>query len=189
MVLVLSKWIGLMAFFLCSAFISETIPAKGSTIYDFTLNDIEGNAVSLSKFKGKVVMIVNVASKCGFTNQYEGLQALFKKYEDRGFVVLGFPSNDFMGQEPGTNKDIQNFCSLNYGVNFPMFEKISVRGKKIHPLFHFLTKSKKHPKLNGKVSWNFNKFLIDNKGNLVHRFGSRTKPESKEVIKAIEALL
>ena len=159
------------------------------SIHDFTVKDIEGNDVSLSAYKGNVVMIVNVASKCGFTGQYAGLQQLYAKHKDRGFVILGFPSNNFLGQEPGTNKEIKQFCSLTYGVEFPMFAKISVRGSGIHPLYRFLTDKQTDPEFSGKITWNFNKFLIDRTGKIVARFGSRTTPESKEVAEAIEKAL
>ena len=162
---------------------------KMKSIYDFTVKDIDGSDVKLDTFKGKVVLIVNVASKCGFTPQYEGLQKIYTKYKDKGFVILGFPANNFLGQEPGTNEDIKQFCSLNYNVTFPMFSKISVKGKDIAPLYKYLTEKETNPEFAGKISWNFNKFLIDRNGKIVARFGSRTKPESKEVITAIENTL
>jgi glutathione peroxidase len=159
------------------------------SIYDFEVKDIDGNDVKLEQFKGKVVMIVNVASKCGFTPQYEGLQKIYSQYKDRGFVILGFPANNFLSQEPGTNEEIKQFCSLNYNVTFPMFSKISVKGKDIAPLYIYLTEKKTNPEFPGKIGWNFNKFLIDREGNIVGRFGSRAKPVSDEVIQAIEKVL
>jgi len=162
---------------------------KMKSIYDFTVKDIDGKDVKLENYKGKVVLIVNVASKCGFTPQYEGLQKIYTKYKDQGFVILGFPANNFMGQEPGTNEEIKQFCSLNYNVTFPMFSKISVKGKDIAPLYQYLTEKETNPEFSGKISWNFNKFLIDRQGKIVARFGSRAKPESQEVIAAIEKAL
>ncbi len=157
-----------------------------SPLYDFTMRDIDGKDVTLSAFKGKVLLIVNVASKCGFTAQYEGLQKLYTTYTNRGLVVLGFPANDFLRQEPGTEAEIKNFCTLTYGVTFPMFAKISVTGKHIHPLYAWLTSKESTPTYGGAVSWNFNKFLIGRDGTVVGRFGSRTKPDDKELIAAVE---
>jgi glutathione peroxidase len=139
--------------------------------------------------KGKVLLIVNVASKCGFTGQYEGLQELYTTYSNRNFAVLGFPANDFLGQEPGTEAEIQSFCTLTYGVTFPMFAKILVKGKDMHPLYKFLTSKETNPEFGGAISWNFNKFLIGRDGATVGRFGSRTKPEDKELVEAVEKAL
>lgn len=155
------------------------------SVYEFTLNRIDGSPQELSVYKGKVLLIVNTASKCGFTPQYAGLQALYEKYKDRELVVLGFPANNFLGQEPGTNEEIEQFCSLKYNVTFPMFEKISVKGGNIHPLYAWLTA---HP--NGaSVSWNFNKFLIGRNGQVMAHFGSRTAPDSEELTAMIEKAL
>ena len=159
---------------------------KMKSIFDFTVKDIDGNDVKLEQFKGNVIMIVNVASKCGFTPQYEGLQKIYSQYKDSGFVILGFPANNFLSQEPGTNEEIRQFCTINYSVKFPMFSKISVKGKGIAPLYKYLTEKKTNPEFSGKISWNFNKFLFDREGNIVARFGSRAKPESQDVIQAIE---
>lgn len=159
---------------------------KMNSIYDFTVKDIDGEDLKLEKFKGKVVLIVNVASKCGNTPQYEGLQKIYSKYKDQGFVILGFPANNFLGQEPGTNEEIKQFCTLNYNVTFPMFSKISVKGKDIAPLYKYLTEKETNPEFAGKISWNFNKFLIDRNGKIVARFGSKVKPESEEIIGTIE---
>ncbi len=159
------------------------------SIYDFVVKDIDGNDVKLEQFKGKVMLIVNVASKCGFTPQYEGLQKIYMQYKDKGLVVLGFPANNFMNQEPGTNEQIKQFCSLNYNVTFPMFSKISVKGKDIAPLYQYLTSKETNPQFAGEISWNFNKFLVDRSGKIIARFGSRTKPESEELIQAIEKAL
>jgi glutathione peroxidase len=159
------------------------------TIYQFTMDDISGNPVSLQKYEGKVVLIVNVASACGLTPQYEGIQALYEREKDNGLVVLGFPANNFMGQEPGTNEEIQTFCSVKYGVGFPMFSKISVDGKDMHPLYQFLTEKDKNGVLDANVTWNFQKFLIGPDGRVVASFKPTTKVESPEVQEAIEALL
>ncbi len=160
--------------------------AAMTNIYDFTMQDIEGKNVSLSAFKGKVLLIVNVASKCGFTGQYEGLQKLHTTYSNRAFAVLGFPANDFLGQEPGTEAEIKSFCTLTYGVTFPMFAKISVKGKDMHPLYTFLTSKETNPAFGGAILWNFNKFLIGRDGTILGRFGSRTKPGDKELVEAVE---
>jgi glutathione peroxidase-family protein len=155
------------------------------TIYDFTAKDIDGNERRLSEFAGKAIMVVNVASKCGFTPQYKGLEALYQKYRERGFVILGFPANDFMRQEPGTDAEIKSFCSLTYGVTFPMFAKVSVKGKEIHPLYAFLTEKESNPQFSGKITWNFNKFLFDRKGALVARFDSKDEPLGDKVPRVV----
>jgi glutathione peroxidase len=160
-----------------------------NSVHRFTMTDIDGKDVSLADYKGKVLMLVNVASKCGFTGQYKDLQLLYERYKDRGFVILGFPSNNFMGQEPGTDEEIKQFCTLNYGVSFPMFSKISVRGKDQHPLYAFLTDKTLHPDFGGKISWNFNKFLVDGDGRVIARFGSRDNPLDDEVATAVEGAL
>ncbi len=160
-----------------------------STIFDFSVDTIDGKSVSLSEYKGSVVMIVNVASKCGFTPQYEGLQELYEQYKERGFTILGFPANNFMWQEPGSDEEIKSFCKINYGVTFPMFSKISVKGKDIHPLYEFLTSTETNPDYSGKITWNFNKFLIGRDGSIINRFDSKVEPKSDEVIKAIEEAL
>lgn len=175
--------------FAFSAKESQQEDKQVASIYDFTMNDIEGNLVKLEQFRGKVVMIVNVASKCGFTPQYEDLEKLYKAYKDSGFVILGFPANNFFGQEPGTNEEIKSFCTLTYGVTFPMFAKISVKGKDQHPLYKYLTEKETNPEFSGNISWNFNKFLIDRAGKIVARFGSRTKPEDEKVVAAIKKVL
>ena len=160
-----------------------------SKLYSFTVNDIDGKAVSLSQYEGKVLLLVNTASKCGFTGQYAGLQTLFEKYKDRGFAVLGFPSNDFLGQEPGTNEQIKAFCSAKFNVSFPMFEKISVKGKEIHPLYQYLTSPVENPQFGKPIEWNFNKFLIGKDGRPIARFGSRVEPLDTQVIEAVEEAL
>ncbi len=159
------------------------------SIYDFAVKDIDGRDVNLESYKGKVLLVVNVASKCGFTPQYEGLGKLYEAYRDRGLVVLGFPANNFLWQEPGTNEEIKSFCTLKYNVTFPMFAKISVKGSDRHPLYAFLTDKQANPSVDGKISWNFNKFLVARNGRVIRQFGSRTKPLSDELVKAVEAAL
>lgn len=168
---------------------TPTEPVNAASIYDFSLKDIDGKDVKLETYKGSVVMIVNTASKCGYTPQYEGLEAIYKKYKDQGFAVLGFPANNFMGQEPGTEKEIKEFCTLKYNVTFPMFSKISVTGTDQHPLYGYLTNKKTNPEFGGDISWNFNKFLIGKDGKVVARFGSKDKPQDEAVIQAIEKQL
>ena len=157
-------------------------------LYALKAKTIDGQSISLAQYNGKVALVVNTASKCGFTPQYKALQALYDKYKDRGFVVLGFPSNDFLRQEPGTNAEINNFCSLRYGVSFPLFEKAPVKGKDTQPVFRYL-KSTPIGGKGGEIGWNFTKFLIDQDGRVVARFGSMTKPDSAKVTAKIEALL
>ena len=153
------------------------------------MRDIDDSEVALSSYKGKVMLVVNVASKCGFTGQYEGLEKLYETYREQGLVVLGFPANDFLKQEPGTNEEIKQFCTLTYGVTFPMFAKIAVKGKDIHPLYAYLTSPVTNPGHSGAISWNFNKFLVGRDGAILARFGSRTKPGDKDLVAAIEAAL
>ncbi|MBY7124124.1 MULTISPECIES: glutathione peroxidase [Bacillus] len=151
------------------------------TVYDFSAKAITGEAKSLKDYEGKALLIVNVASKCGFTPQYKGLQEIYDKYKDQGLEILGFPCNQFGGQEPGTEADITSFCELNYGVNFPMFAKIDVKGDKAHPLYTYMTEQA--PGLLGMkaVKWNFTKFLIGKDGKVVGRFAPQTKPVDLEV--------
>lgn len=155
-------------------------------IYQFDAKDIKGKNTSLKSFKGKVVLIVNTASKCGLTPQYEGLETLYKNYKNKGFVILGFPCNQFMGQEPGTSDEIQKFCSIKYNITFPLFEKIEVNGDKTNPLYQYL---KSELPLDGKndIRWNFEKFLIDRDGKPLKRFAPKTKPV--ELTTEIEELL
>ena len=173
---------------LFAAFAAASMSAAAN-VYDFTMDSITGAPVPLAQYKGKVVMLVNVASKCGFTPQYKGLEALYKKYEGKGLVILGFPANNFMSQEPGTNAEIQTFCSRTYNVTFPMFSKISVKGSDQAPLYQFLTDKKANPSFGGDIGWNFTKFLVGRDGKIVARFDSAVEPESPEVLKAIEAAL
>jgi glutathione peroxidase len=162
---------------------------KADSIYSFSLKDIEGKEVSLDQYRGKVLLLVNVASKCGLTPQYEALQKVYMKYKDQGFVILGFPANNFAGQEPGSNEEIKSFCSLNYGVTFPLFSKISVKGSDIHPLYRYLTDKETNPQFGGEIKWNFNKFLIDKNGKVIARFEPQVKPDNEQVIQAIESAL
>ena len=156
-----------------------------SSMYDFTLPSIDGDPMPLANFKGKVVLLVNVASKCGFTPQYKGLEALYEKYKDQGFVILGFPANNFGSQEPGTNQEIKTFCSTKYNVSFPMYAKVSVKGADQTPLYQYLT-TKADPTHSGDIKWNFTKFLVDRDGRVVQRFESAVTPDSPEVISAVE---
>ena len=152
----------------------------------FTMADIDGEPVDLEQYKGKVVLLVNVAGKCGLTPQYEALQALYEKYGDRGFTILAFPANNFAEQEPGTNEEIKAFCSSNYGVNFPLFSKVSVKGEDICPLYKYLTREQTNPGFSGEISWNFTKFLLDRRGRVVGRFEPKTTPDDQAVVSAIE---
>lgn len=165
------------------------LAAAETSIHSFTMDDIDGRPVSLGTFKGQVLLVVNTASRCGLTPQYEGLQALYEKYRDRGLAVLGFPANNFRGQEPGSNEEIKEFCATKYGVEFPMFSKISVLGDDMHPLYKYLTSGAGNAGLAGDITWNFEKFLFDRNGRVAARFPPRTKPDAEEVVKAIETLL
>lgn len=157
-----------------------------SNVHDFSAQTITGEDKKLADYEGKVLLIVNTASKCGFTPQYEGLQELYESYKDQGFEVLGFPSNQFMNQEPGSEQDIQEFCQVNYGVSFPMFSKVDVKGKDAHPLFKHLVKEAPGM-ISDQVKWNFTKFLVDQNGTVINRYAPKTKPESIE--KDIQKLL
>ena len=181
----------LSIFIIMAGGLMSEIEAKDevNSIYDFIMNDIDGNPIALKNYKGKVVMIINVASKCGFTKQYKGLQAIYSKFKNEGFVILGFPANNFLRQEPGSNSEIKEFCSLKYGVEFPMFSKISVKGKKIHPLYKFLTGKETNPGFPGKIKWNFEKFIFNRKGELIARFHPKIKPVDLKVTGIIEAEL
>ncbi len=152
------------------------------SFYDFKVKDIEGNDFDLSSLKGKKVLVVNTASKCGNTPQYEQLQGLYEKYGDKKFVVIGFPANNFGKQEPGTNADIEEFCTKNYGVTFPMMSKISVKGEDMNPLYKWLTSKNENGVLDSEVSWNFQKYLIDEKGNLVKMIPPKVKPDDEQVV-------
>ncbi|WP_127579249.1 glutathione peroxidase [Paenibacillus koleovorans] len=158
-----------------------------SSLFDVPVNDAKGQSGTLSAYKGEVLLIVNVASQCGLTPQYAGLEALYRKYKDRGFRILAFPSNDFAGQEPGTMEEIMEFCSLNYDVTFPLFEKVHAIGDERHPLYTWLTTHSDRPE--EPVMWNFEKFLIDREGNISVRFGPKVTPEDESLVSATEKLL
>ena len=160
--------------------------ADNQTIYQFTVEDINGKPFALADLKGKKVMIVNTASKCGLTPQYKELEALYERYKDKDFVIIGFPANNFLGQEPGSNEQIASFCSINYGVTFPMMSKISVKGKNMHPLYQFLTQKSKNGVEDSKVKWNFQKYLIGRDGKLEKVIDPKTLPSSDEVTQWIE---
>ena len=179
-----------------------------SEIYSFKVNQIDGKEIALNEFQGKVMLVVNVASKCGLTPQYEGLESLYKQYRDQGLVVLGFPANEFLGQEPGTNQEVQAFCTLNYGVDFPMFQKIVVKGEGQHPLYSYLTETKPEavlktdsklmPRLKEKgllsgspsdIKWNFEKFLVNKKGEITERFSPDIDPMDPLIVDAVKRAL
>ncbi len=160
---------------------------RSANVYKYSVKNINNVDVDLKSYEGKVLLIVNVASKCGFTKQYEGLEKIYKKYNSQGFEILAFPCNDFGKQEPGTNEEIQNFCSLNFNITFQLFDKISVKGESKSELYKMLTNNPVTGK--SKVLWNFEKFLIDRKGNVVNHFRSKTKPESEKLTSLIEKLL
>lgn len=157
-----------------------------SSLHDFKAYDIDGKLIDLSRFKGKKVMVVNVASRCGLTPQYEQLQQLYEKYREKGFEIIAFPANNFMGQEPGTESEIKQFCTTNYGVTFTMMSKISVKGKDMHPIYQWLTSKEKNGKMDSSVSWNFQKYLIDENGRLVDMLPPRTSPFDERIVRWIE---
>jgi glutathione peroxidase len=167
----------------------SVVAFAASNVHEFTLDALNGTPAPLANFKGKVLLVVNVASQCGYTYQYEGLQALYAKYKDQGFVIAGFPANNFGGQEPGTNAEIGAFCKSKFGVTFPMYSKISVAGKDKAPLYQFLTDKAANPKTGGEIQWNFTKFLVDRDGKVIARFEPAVEPQSKEVSAAVEAAL
>ncbi len=154
------------------------------SIYDFKVEGLDGGTIDFSQFKGKRILIVNTASKCGFTKQYEGLEALYKEHSDK-VVVIGFPANNFMSQEPGSNEEIAGFCQKNYGVTFPMAAKISVKGKEMAPIYRWLTNKDLNGLENSSVKWNFHKYVVDEQGKLVASFPSSTKPDAPELLKAL----
>lgn len=178
-------------FLLLSLFAFSNLNAQSmdQTIYQFEMTSIDGKPVSLKDYEGKVVLIVNVASKCGLTPQYEDLESLYRQYQDQGLVVLGFPANNFLGQEPGSDEQIQSFCTSNYGVEFPMFSKISVKGKDKHPLYQFLTTQEKNGVYDGEIKWNFHKFLIGRDGKVIRSIDPRTRVVEPEVLREIQQLL
>jgi glutathione peroxidase len=170
--------------------VSLTAAEKASGgIYDFTMKSIDGKSIPLSSYKGKVVLLVNVASYCGNTPQYKGLEALYRKYREKGFVILGFPANNFGKQEPGTDVEIKDFCTTRYDVTFDLFSKISVKGSDQHPLYRFLTSAETNPGFSGDVTWNFQKYLIGRKGKILGKFAPGVDPSSAELTTAIERAL
>ena len=152
----------------------------GASVYDYTMKSIDGKPVPIAEFKGKVLLVVNVASKCGFTPQYTGLEALYEKYKGQGLVIAGFPANNFMSQEPGTDAEIKTFCSTKYNVSFPMFSKISVKGDDKAPLYQYLTDTTANPTTGGEIKWNFTKFLVDRNGKILQRFEPNVTPEQMD---------
>lgn len=169
-----------------SLLFAVSLEAQNKSFYDFAVKTIDGKEFSLSSLKGKKVLVVNVASKCGLTPQYAQLEKLYEKYKDKDFVIIGFPANNFMGQEPGSNEEIAQFCSLNYGVTFPMMAKISVKGKEIAPLYQWLTEKKLNGKEDASVQWNFQKFMIDENGNWVGFVSPKESPFSEKIVTWIE---
>ncbi len=174
-----------------AVYVAPTIaaPMKVAPALNFTVNDIDGKPVKLSKYQGSVVLIVNVASKCGHTPQYASLQKLYEQYKKKGLVILAFPANEFGQQEPGTNSEIKAFCSTNYHVKFPVFSKIVVKGEGQHPLYQFLTSKETNPNFSGDIEWNFAKFLLNRKGEVVARFAAKLDPGKPEVVDVIKAEL
>jgi glutathione peroxidase len=170
-------------------FCAATLVAAEKTVFDFTLNSIDGQPAPLAAYKGKVVLLVNVASKCGYTPQYSALESTYEKYKDRGFIIVGIPANNFGAQEPGSNQEIKTFCSSKYHVTFPMMAKVSVKGEDITPLYQFLTDKSSNPQSGGEIKWNFTKFLIGPDGRVITRFEPEITPDSPQVTSAIEAAL
>jgi glutathione peroxidase len=166
--------------------VAAAASAGDTGVHAFTAKLNDGTPKKLADYRGKALLVVNTASKCGYTKQYGPMEQLYQKYRERGFEVLAFPANDFMGQEPGTNAEIRAFCTANYRTTFPLFEKISVKGKEIHPLYRYLTTL---PGFDGDISWNFNKFLVDPEGKVVARFGTRVDPMAEELTKKLEEIL
>jgi len=175
-----------MALFMSS---SPIVGEDGAYVLNHTMNDIDGNPVNLEQYKGKVVMIVNVASKCGLTPQYTDLQDIYEQYKDQGLVILGFPANNFAGQEPGSDEEIKQFCVTEYNVNFDMFSKVSVKGDDIVALYQQLTSAEENQPYDGEIAWNFTKFLVNREGNVVARFEPAVKPKDAAVVEVIEAEL
>ena len=178
-----------MKLLLCMLFCAATLVAAEKTVHDFTLNSIDGQPAPLAAYKGKVVLLVNVASKCGFTPQYSALESTYEKYKDRGFVIVGIPANNFGAQEPGSNHEIKTFCSSKYHVTFPMMAKVSVKGDDITPLYQFLTDKSSNPQSGGEIKWNFTKFLIGPDGRVITRFEPEITPDSPQLTSAIEEAL
>lgn len=181
----MGRWLACVAVCLC---VSSTMAEDTKTppALAFKMESLEGKQVDLKKYAGKVVLVVNVASQCGLTGQYEQLQAMHEKYKDKGLVVLGFPCNEFGKQEPGSSEEISEFCKKNYGVTFDMFQKVNVNGDEACDLYKYLTKQETQPKGKGKISWNFEKFLLNREGKVVARYAPQTAPDDKEIISTIE---
>ena len=180
--LILFSFFVVFALTACNLFPAKAQDTAFKTLYDFKVEDIYGDEFDLAGLKGKKVMVVNTASKCGLTPQYEELEKLYQEYRESGFVIIGFPANNFMNQEPGSNEDIIEFCTANYGVSFPMMGKISVKGKDMAPIYQWLTQKSRNGVLDSEVTWNFQKFLIDEQGKLVDVLQPREKPYSEKVI-------
>ena len=174
---------------LCLLIGAVAVMAEGKTVYDFTLNSIDGQPAPLAAYKGKVVLLVNVASRCGYTPQYAALESIYEKYKDRGFVIIGIPANNFGAQEPGSNQEIKTFCQSKYSVTFPMMSKVSVKGEDKTPLYQYLTDKSANPKTGGDIQWNFTKFLVGPDGQIIDRFEPAVTPDSPEVTSAIEKAL
>jgi len=172
----------IFSFIVVLAMVSSSFVNAQKSFHDFTVNAIDGEEYDLSTFRGKKVLVVNTASKCGYTSQYADLEKLYKEYKDRDFVIVGFPANNFLGQEPGSNEEIAEFCQVNYGVTFPMMAKISVKGKDMHPLYKWLTSKEENGVMDSKVSWNFQKYMIDKSGQLVSFVKPKTEPYDDEII-------
>lgn len=181
----------LAAFVLSLAFGGVALAAEAAKNMPlgFKMKDIDGTEVDLAQYKGQVVLLVNTASKCGLTPQYEALETLYENYAERGLTVLAFPANNFGAQEPGTDSQIKQFCNMTYSVTFPLFSKISVKGGDIHPLYAYLTSEETNPGFGGEIAWNFTKFLIDRQGRVIARFAPKTTPDDKSVVQAIEKAL
>ncbi len=169
--------------------LASAVLANAASVYDYTLKSIDGKSTPLSAFKGKVMLLVNVASRCGYTPQYAGLESLYEKHKDQGFVIVGIPANNFMSQEPGTNAEIKTFCKAKYDVQFPMMAKVSVKGSDETPLYQYLTSTDQNPKTGGEIKWNFTKFLVDRNGNVVARFEPAVTPEDPALVGAVTKAL
>ena len=173
----------LLSLFIASMTVPTIVSAQlARSFYDYEVKDINGNTFDLSTLKGKKVLVVNTASKCGNTPQYSDLEKLYREYKDKNLVIIGFPANDFMGQEPGTNEEIKNFCTLNYDVTFPMMSKISVKGKDMDPLYKWLTSKELNGVMDSQVSWNFQKYMVDENGHLVDVAAPKEKPYSEKIV-------
>jgi glutathione peroxidase len=178
-----------MKFLFCLLLCVTVLAAGERSVYEFTLNSIDGKPTPLAELKGKVILLVNVASRCGYTPQYTALEAVYEKYKDRGFVIVGIPANNFGAQEPGSNQEIKTFCSSKYHVTFPMMSKVSVKGDDITPLYRYLTDKTLHPQTGGEIQWNFTKFLVARDGRILERFEPGVTPDAGQVTSAIESAL